>query len=130
MINNSNNGTNKNIIYDMDIFKVIMDACDNNKIDVIKDLLHNETIYISYLTYIIIHASYSGNLEIIKLLLNEKRVDPSADNNDAIRIACMNGYLDIVKLLLDDERVDPSANNNFAIIYACKNGHFDIVKLL
>jgi hypothetical protein len=29
----------------------------------------------------IINASYKGHLEVIKLLLNDPRVDPSAQNN-------------------------------------------------
>ena len=48
-------------------------------------------------------------------LLNDPRVDPSADNNDAICCASDNGQVEVVKLLLNDPRIDPSDDNNRAI---------------
>ena len=51
-------------------------------------------------------------IEVVKLLLTDKRVNPSANNNFAIRWASRNGHTKVVKLLLADERVDPSANDN------------------
>jgi ankyrin repeat protein len=77
-----------------------------------------------------IHAISRTNIEIINRLLEENRVDPSADNNKAIRIASQKGHLDIVNRLLEDPRVDPSAYNNSAIKWASQNGHFDIVNRL
>ena len=43
---------------------------------------------------------------MIKLLLDDGRIDPSINNNFAIRIASSNGHFNIVKLLLNDTRVD------------------------
>jgi ankyrin repeat protein len=71
-----------------------------------------------------------GYLEIVELLLNDSRVDPSDDNNQAIRKACCFGHYKIVELLLNDSRVDPSANYNEAIRKACCYGYFEIVKIL
>ena len=59
-----------------------------------------------------------------------KSIDPSVNNNYAIRKAAKEGYTEIVKLLLLDPRVDPSADYNNAIIMASRNGHATIVKLL
>ena len=39
-------------------------------------------------------------------------VDPSVDDNFAIRSASKNGRLEVVSLLLKDKRVDPSARDN------------------
>ena len=50
-------------------------------------------------------ASNNGHLDIVKLLLNDSRVDPSDRNNYAIRIASQYGHTEIVKLLLNDSRV-------------------------
>jgi ankyrin repeat protein len=75
-------------------------------------------------------ASKNGHVEVVKLLLNDPRVDPSAENNYAIRLASENGHVEAVKLLLNDPRVDPSAENNDAIRWASKNGHAEVVKLL
>ncbi|UCG51380.1 MAG: ankyrin repeat domain-containing protein, partial [Candidatus Latescibacterota bacterium] len=71
-----------------------------------------------------------GQLEIVKLLLKGKRVDPSARDNEAILYAAQFGHTEIVELLLKDPRVDPSANRNAAIRRAAENGHVGIVELL
>jgi hypothetical protein len=42
-------------------------------------------------------------------------VDPSDDDNNAIKWAAQNGHPEVVKLLLQDDRVNPSAKNNLAI---------------
>ena len=75
-------------------------------------------------------ASGNGHLEVVKMLLEDDRVDPSANDNYAFRRASKNGHLEIVKLLLLDKRVDPSAQDNYAIKYASGNGHLEIIKLL
>ncbi|MBS0286996.1 MAG: ankyrin repeat domain-containing protein [Proteobacteria bacterium] len=75
-------------------------------------------------------AARNGQLDVVKLLLQDKRVDPTAKENQAIRNAAKNGHLDVVKLLLDDKRADPSSQNNEAILEAAKNGHADVVDLL
>ena len=73
---------------------------------------------------------FEGHTEVVKLLLQDKRVDPSVGNNSVIRLASQNGHTDVVKLLLQDGRVDPSNNDNCAIIWASENGHINVVKLL
>src|SRR5215217_300964 len=52
------------------------------------------------------NASTTGHSEVVKMLLADERVDPSANNNSAIQGASMKGHLEIVELLLADERVD------------------------
>ena len=74
--------------------------------------------------------SYTSYIEVVKLLLNDPLVDPSAYNNHAIRWASENGYTEIVKLLLNDPRVDPSDNDNHAIQLASKMGHTEVVRIL
>src|SRR3972149_2665922 len=63
-----------------------------------------------------------GDSEVVELLLVDPRVDPSANDNNAIRFASENGCDKVVKLLLTDPRVDPSADNNYAIRFASRNG--------
>ena len=76
----------------------------------------------------------TNNLEIVKLYCRFSYIDPSADNNYAIRTASQKGYEGIVQLLLQDARVDPSAKDpsdwDNAIQLASQNGHGDIVRLL
>jgi len=75
-------------------------------------------------------ASENGHHKVVKILLQDKRVDPSADDNCAIKWASDNGHHKVVKLLLQDKRVDPSAGDNYAIRFASENGHHEVVKLL
>jgi ankyrin repeat protein len=67
---------------------------------------------------------------LLKMLLADKRIDPSAHNQQAIREASENGHAEMVKLLLADKRVNPSADDQYAIGQASANGYVDVVKLL
>ena len=75
-------------------------------------------------------ASFYNNVEIVKLILSDKRCNPSSEHNYAIRWAAENGHLNIIKLLIKDKRINPAAGNNHAIRWALENGHFDIVEEL
>ena len=44
-------------------------------------------------------------MEVVRLLLQNARVGPSANDNSAIKRACENGHVEVVLLLLQDERV-------------------------
>src|SRR3972149_6208605 len=63
-----------------------------------------------------------GDSEVVKLLLADPRVDPSANDNNATHEASKNGHEKVVKLLLAHPRVDPSADDNYAIRLASVNG--------
>jgi hypothetical protein len=75
-------------------------------------------------------ASSHGNTAILKLLLNDHRVDPSDQENYSLKSASQKGYTEIVNLLLNDHRVDPSSSDNFAVGVASILGHVEIVKAL
>lgn len=77
-----------------------------------------------------IEAVKTGNVQKVKLLLNDIRVYPADNTNDAICQASEYGHAEVVKLLLNDDRVDPTDNNNFVIRRASKNGHMEVVRLL
>lgn len=72
----------------------------------------------------------SKNLPAIRQMLLDKRVNPSANNNEALIWAIQNGELEIVKLLLIHKRIDPSLNNNAVIREAITYIRPEIVKLL
>lgn len=80
--------------------------------------------------FALIYASRHGYLEVVKLLLADKRVDPSSQMNRAIREASSNGHSEVVKLLLTDPRVDPAFKNNEAVRRAFENGHSEVVQVL
>ena len=75
-----------------------------------------------------IDACTHGDITTVAALLPS--VDPTKDNNMAIRCASYNGHADIVRLLLEDPRVDPSSNDNLIIRYVSSKGHVDVVRLL
>ena len=69
-------------------------------------------------------------IEVVKLLLQDPKVDPSYQYNYAIIWASFNGHIEVVKLLLQDPRVDPSDQDNESIRLASKYGYINIIKLL
>jgi ankyrin repeat protein len=71
-------------------------------------------------------ASLFGYVNVVWSLLEDPRVDPTARNNEAIRMASENGHIEVVELLLENNRVDPTT----AIFNASKNGHIDVIQLL
>lgn len=74
-------------------------------------------------------AILKGDAEIIVELI-KRGMDPSANNNAAIRLASDTGRINIVNLLLRDPRVDPTAQNNIAVNRASDFEHRDIVRRL
>jgi len=72
-------------------------------------------------------AAQHGHTAVAKRLLEEARVDPSVQNNHAVRLAAETGHTAIVALLLEDLRVDPVDDS---ICLASRNGHEGVVKLL
>lgn len=80
----------------------------------------------------IIYSSKNGQLESVKYLLKDPRVNPTAKRNCSIIYASAHGYLEIVKELLKDPRVQPQEDilELDALDYACKNGYLEIVKVL
>ncbi len=66
----------------------------------------------------------------IKTLLERRRVNPSACEDRAFRIACEKGYVDIALELLKDDRLNPGAKDDEGLFKACQNNHTVIVTLL
>ena len=48
----------------------------------------------------IFHISKHGHTEIVRLLLEDPRVDPSDGGNDVLQMVSENCYLQVVRLLL------------------------------
>ena len=81
-----------------------------------------------------------GVIRTVRRLLQDSRVDPSADDQYAIRSASERGHHLVVETLLKDPRgraepcgpsaSDPSVDNQYAIKWASKYGHHKVVALL
>jgi len=127
--------------------KQFIEACGDGNIGVAEKLLQNPKInpncqwgYNNDWTPFNI-ACFNGYIDIVKLLLNDNRVDINkADNYGFTPFwnACENGHAEIVRLLLNDKRVDINKSGKYdddddcgALFFvACRNGHTDTVKLL
>ncbi len=82
---------------------------------------NNETIKIS---------AERGDVEAVRFLLQDPRVDASVDDNHAIREAFKNRHWNIIKLLLQNPRVDPSISGNYIIKDVSRDGHIELAELL
>lgn len=74
-------------------------ASQNGHLDVVKLLLADPRVSAG-IDGALGEASRNGHLDIVKLLLADPRINPSANDNYAIRLADGNGHLGIAKLLL------------------------------
>jgi len=83
-----------------------------------------------YQNDIIIDAARYNRLALAKILLNDKRLDPSICHNEALITATEYDHLQMVKLLLTDVRVDPSDQADRSLILASTNGNYEIVRML
>src|SRR6266567_2359159 len=68
--------------------------------------------------------------DILKLLVNDTRVNPDSNDNDAIKHASENGRDQIVEILLTNPNVNPAAQDNYSIRFASGNGHAKVIALL
>ncbi len=59
-------------------------------------------------------------VDILQLLLQDPRVDPSVNDNAPVRVAASVGIADIMEMLLAHPKVDPSALDNEAIREAAR----------
>lgn len=78
-----------------------------------------------------VRGDHSAN--VVKLLLQCKKINPSIPDNTAIRQMAKKGHAELVDLLLKDVRVDPNSQNSYgydALMNASVAGHIEVVKLL
>lgn len=84
--------------------------------------MHNQIIFNN--------AVKKSQKDIVKKLMLEKDVDPSAEDNFAIlHFIYMNDY-EMVDLFLKDKRVNPLERNSIPILLAIEKEYDDIVELL
>jgi len=63
--------------------------------------------------------------------LEDRGIDPAANENRAFFLACEGGRLRIAKLLLElkDRGIDPTAGSSKALIRGCGGEFLEVVKL-
>ena len=71
-----------------------------------------------------------GWLNVVNILLDDRRVNPGAWESISLLKACENGHTEIVKRLLESGKVNPHAEGDYAMRIALQKGYTKIVKLL
>ncbi len=120
-----NNNVKKN-------FLPFLEAIYASQIDVVK-LFFEEHDYLwdyCYSQNIFLGVCASGSLELVKLFLDNPRVDPSVLDNSSLMIACHFEKMDILQLLLSDPRIRPGDYDNIAIRHAYIYGTKNSINLL
>ncbi len=110
--------------------KAMHTACVRGSADIVRLLLSNSETNLSTNGNRAINVVSRCNDDPDVVLPQDERIDPSADDNEAIILASKYGNSEIVKLLLQDKRVDPSARDNMAIRSAFEGLHRDVVGIL
>lgn len=67
---------------------------------------------------------------IVKALLADSRIDPSANNNEAVYQAAKLPDPSILRLLLIDSRVNPAVDDNEPLIKAAELGNIETLRIL
>ena len=130
-------------------------ALSNNR-EIIKLLLRDKSISIPPSISPLVIACYFGYSGIVRMLISDRRVDPTYNDNWPLTIATMKDNFKIVKILIDDGRIFTKNIKNYILqkiadsqnleilfsllisknkcqkmlIYSCKHGYMEIVKLL
>ena len=119
----------------------LLKAIKAGHVNEVKILRHCPTVDINFIDAEgktpLYYASRNNNLQIVKELLNDDRLDTNKVNSSCgaapLFVASENGHESIVTALLSDKRVDPNKSNvngSTALIVAAKNGYESIVQEL
>src|SRR4029079_5511997 len=75
-------------------------------------------------------AVESDDTDVVRLLLTDKRVDPSKQDSKEetglVTVAAIHNHIEIVDIFLKDGRADPSHKDNQALAEAAENDNYDI----
>jgi hypothetical protein len=75
-------------------------------------------------------ACFFGDTKAALEYLKDDAIDPSFNDDYALRRVSQSGHVAIVRALLTDARVDPSSLNNDALVLATWNNRVDVVEVL
>ncbi|HKZ39789.1 MAG TPA: hypothetical protein VJ044_02440 [Candidatus Hodarchaeales archaeon] len=73
------------------------------------------------------YFAHLGCVEVFCALMNLFRIDPSAQDNKALRVACEEGHHKIVHALIWHKHMDPRSRGQEAVLAARRNSHFRVV---
>jgi ankyrin repeat protein len=82
------------------------------------------------LSLLLIKSIVNGHINIVKILLSLKSVNPNINYSCALGMAAQYGHKDILKLLLKDKRVKTACMRYFPFLLAAEHGQIEIIKIL
>jgi hypothetical protein len=85
------------------------------------------------LTECLLFAARRSNADIVELLLQDGRADPTENESECLRQACWHACAScasMLQMLLDDRRADPTAWNSACLKIACDSGCASAVRML
>ena len=95
-----------------------IDAVQNNDLFTFKSFFNNEKFNPSFLKdWAIRYSAEVGNIDIVKLLIKDERVNINSCNNTPIINALKSGHTEIVHLLWNDKRVKSSLKKDNIKLY-------------
>ena len=118
---------------------VIIDACENGHIEIVKMLIEldgERQIKDNYIIdNVFVKACEKGHIEIVKMLLDleENRKIQYNTIERAFYLSCKIGQVRVIKLLLelkDYHTINVNFDEYCSFLIACENGHIEVVKLL
>eukprot|EP01126_Amoeba_proteus_P064703 TRINITY_DN9085_c0_g1_i4.p1 TRINITY_DN9085_c0_g1~~TRINITY_DN9085_c0_g1_i4.p1 ORF type:complete len:539 (+),score=110.57 TRINITY_DN9085_c0_g1_i4:525-2141(+) len=78
----------------------------------------------------LVPAAENNHVGVVKLLLQDSRINPARDQSFALQVATQAGNTKIAKILLSYPSVNPGEYDDNVVKMAAQNGHVEIVKLL
>ncbi len=78
--------------------------------------------------YVLLKACFDGDVDMVKTLLLDKRVDPATADTGLLGAAISQGHVDVAEILLDDKRVIPLPKDLFDANEAGYIGVVDQIK--
>eukprot|EP01117_Protostelium_nocturnum_P011249 TRINITY_DN4085_c0_g1_i1.p1 TRINITY_DN4085_c0_g1~~TRINITY_DN4085_c0_g1_i1.p1 ORF type:complete len:228 (+),score=48.34 TRINITY_DN4085_c0_g1_i1:254-937(+) len=114
--------------------EILNDTIKLGYLDIVKLMLHHKDMTLEEgdldRSALFSLVCEKGDLEMMNELMEDSRVDPSANFNSSIRMASKNGHSKVVSVLLKDPRVNPACWANSALRLAKQNGHQNVVDIL
>lgn len=109
----------------------IVEACNVSCYEIVEMLLADKRVDMTRgdNSYALNYVGIRGDPRIVKLFLDDIRINPNLGNALIIG-ASVGGHYEIVKMLLDDGRIDPSVQDNQPIKLALENEHYEVAELL
>ncbi|ORY47373.1 hypothetical protein BCR33DRAFT_764394 [Rhizoclosmatium globosum] len=109
--------------------RTLLWACERGDLDVVKVLLTDNRV--TFLDEAFLAVCSSAHEDVLRLFLNDTRIDPSVQDNLGLVDAAKFGSVSTVRLLLADPRVDPSRRTDLFAAAVCNSYEPEaIVKLL